>query len=382
MHHHFVRVHGTVIMQRKLNLYIAPVAIHGDLDGFLHEYREITQHQPRRERQGSFLQQVFGCLASGLAFMHLQKVRHTDIKPKNILIHEVDHILTVLYTDFGSSLDFGRTDQGTTTGVAEGMTRKYCSPEVQQCGKRNTASDIFSLGCVLIEMAAALEPNSVEQAILKGHFHRTAPLLSSQGLFDMQFRKIFRAMTSANPQVMPSSLEIVHQIINSQVQPCLLCQRWSAVDAALSSLSTSPRPIDHSVPGSTSQDPVDSPSYTDTPPTLYSDPDVCNRSGGKPSHEFQHNISGASLLGEGEIRTSRHGEHVRTTNFDKVQSRRPCNETSQGNLLDDASYPPHLPRSGTFKKLTYRPYPHEDAATKDLHMADLAEAIDYIKESR
>ena len=58
------------------------------------------------------LQRAIGCLASGLAFMHEQTIRHKDIKPQNILIHGG----SVLYTDFGISLDFGQQGNSTTTG--------------------------------------------------------------------------------------------------------------------------------------------------------------------------------------------------------------------------------------------------------------------------
>ncbi|KAH7088170.1 kinase-like domain-containing protein, partial [Paraphoma chrysanthemicola] len=154
-HHHIVRVHATYIVKRELAIILDPVADGGDLASFLQDF-----HDSDEAKDGSWsyrrdiLRKSFGCLASGLAFMHRQTIRHKDIKPQNILIHRGD----VMYTDFGLSYDFGDTGQSTTTGIVQGMTKRYCAPEVADGASRNSKSDIFSLGCVYIEILAKLEP--------------------------------------------------------------------------------------------------------------------------------------------------------------------------------------------------------------------------------
>ncbi|KAF2760119.1 hypothetical protein EJ05DRAFT_483902 [Pseudovirgaria hyperparasitica] len=97
------------------------------------------------------LNKAFGCLASALAYLHEERIRHRDIKPSNILIKKGQ----VYFTDFGISLDWQDRTRSTTTGNF-GKSIPYCAPEVQNYEKRNSKSDVFSLGCVFVEILTAL----------------------------------------------------------------------------------------------------------------------------------------------------------------------------------------------------------------------------------
>jgi serine/threonine protein kinase len=99
----------------------------------------------------------FGCLASALAYLHNQNVRHKDIKLQNILVFRGD----VLFSDFGLSHDF-TDDVGSTTSGLTPASPRYCAPEVAAYEARNTSSDIWSLGCVFLEMICALNRISVD----------------------------------------------------------------------------------------------------------------------------------------------------------------------------------------------------------------------------
>ncbi|KAF2872134.1 kinase-like domain-containing protein [Massariosphaeria phaeospora] len=104
-HHHIIQIHATYIAQRELAFILRPVADGGDLAAFLQDYRDghssdTDARIPERNIKSRTLVKAFGCLASGLAFMHKQTVRHKDIKPQNILVHGDN----VMYTDFGISL--------------------------------------------------------------------------------------------------------------------------------------------------------------------------------------------------------------------------------------------------------------------------------------
>ncbi|KAH7077631.1 kinase-like domain-containing protein [Paraphoma chrysanthemicola] len=176
-HHHIVRVHATYIVKRELAIILDPVADGGDLASFLQDFRDAGIGAASWSFQCHILWKSFGCLASGLAFMHRQTIRHKDIKPQNILIHRGD----VMYTDFGLSYDFGDTGQSTTTGIVQGMTKRYCAPEVARGASRNSKSDIFSLGCVYIEILEALEPGSFSEGILSGPFYETLDTCATDG---------------------------------------------------------------------------------------------------------------------------------------------------------------------------------------------------------
>lgn len=182
-HHHIVRVHATYIIKRELAIILDPVADGGDLASFLQDFRDTDASAESWSSQFDILWKSFGCLASGLAFMHQQTIRHKDIKPQNILIHRGD----VMYTDFGLSHDFGDTGQSTTTGIVQGMTKRYCAPEVANGASRNSKSDIFSLGCVYVEILEALEPGSFDEEILSGPFYETWCARATDGKLPQYF---------------------------------------------------------------------------------------------------------------------------------------------------------------------------------------------------
>ncbi|KAF1842013.1 kinase-like protein [Cucurbitaria berberidis CBS 394.84] len=211
-HHHIIRVHATYIMKRELAIILEPAADGGDLASFLQDYRDSGYSLSSDEwgeplEQNRILRKAYGCLTSGLAFMHRQTIRHKDIKPQNILIHQEKFI----YTDFGLSYDYGDIGQSTTTGFPQGLTKRYCAPEVADWGSRNSKSDIFSLGCVLIEINAALEPEYGNDRLLDGNFHETLRARSEEDLFTYEWGwdvrlDMIRSMVQIDPIRRPSAM--------------------------------------------------------------------------------------------------------------------------------------------------------------------------------
>ncbi|KAL8716278.1 MAG: hypothetical protein Q9220_000183 [cf. Caloplaca sp. 1 TL-2023] len=100
------------------------------------------------------LRGYFVCLSQALRYIHESDVRHKDIKPENILI---DASGSVVLTDFGISRRFPKNTPHVTHDKWE-MTRKYASPEIMRGKKqpRDDPSDVFSLGCVFLEMASLI----------------------------------------------------------------------------------------------------------------------------------------------------------------------------------------------------------------------------------
>jgi serine/threonine protein kinase len=98
------------------------------------------------------LERAFGCLSNALAFMHAQRIRHKDIKPQNVLVHQGN----VIFTDFGYSLDSSCYSNSVTEGRPSFLTRRYSAPEVIEHDRRDSRSDVWSLGCVFLELFSAL----------------------------------------------------------------------------------------------------------------------------------------------------------------------------------------------------------------------------------
>lgn len=121
-----------------------------------HDLRTFYQFVPPEKTP--LLRTFFGCLAGALDYLHEAKIRHRDIKPQNILVKGAH----VYLTDFGISLDWENLSRSTTTENTA-KTPIYCAPEVARCEKRNTSADIWSLGCVFVEMLTLVKRRTVEE---------------------------------------------------------------------------------------------------------------------------------------------------------------------------------------------------------------------------
>ncbi|KAK3350028.1 kinase-like domain-containing protein [Lasiosphaeria hispida] len=115
-----------------------------------------------------YMHTYFGCLAQAVAYLHKSnvRIRHKDIKPENVVI---DHFGLPVLTDFGLSKHFetGHHSDGPTA-----KTLKYADPEAMHETTRDERSDIFSLGCVYLEMATVLLgrlPRFAEDQLGRGH---------------------------------------------------------------------------------------------------------------------------------------------------------------------------------------------------------------------
>ena len=106
------------------------------------------------DKQIEMLRRYFVCLSQALSYLHSSGVRHKDIKPENILIDESG---SVILTDFGISRRFPKHTPHATNNEWK-FTRKYASPEIMKDRStlRDDPSDVFSLGCVFLEMATLL----------------------------------------------------------------------------------------------------------------------------------------------------------------------------------------------------------------------------------
>nr|BFE82586.1 serine/threonine-protein kinase [Planobispora longispora] len=94
-------------------------------------------------------------IASVLEAAHEQKILHRDLKPSNLILRR-DGSISVL--DFGLAfMHEPEMTKVTRTGQQLG-TAAYMSPEQVECDPATERSDIYSLGCVLYELATGRPP--------------------------------------------------------------------------------------------------------------------------------------------------------------------------------------------------------------------------------
>ncbi|WPO88408.1 protein kinase [Herbiconiux sp. KACC 21604] len=148
-------------------------------------------------------------LAEALHVVHQSGIVHRDIKPSNVLLrpsHLPGEEYRAKLADFGIALlvDATRlTAPGTLIGTAA-----YLSPEQVRGAAATPASDVYSLGLVLLEALTG------ERAFPQTATHETALARLSRdpvvpGSLGYGWKSLLSAMTAREPSARPSALDVV-----------------------------------------------------------------------------------------------------------------------------------------------------------------------------
>ena len=156
-------------------------------------------------------------VADALAYVHALGIVHRDIKPANILLVQVrpGEPLRPKLTDFGIARLIDGT-RLTATGTMVG-TAAYLSPEQARGADTGPASDIYSLGLVLLEcIKGAVEyPGSpVESAVARMHRPPAIP-----DRVPAEWAQLIRAMTALDPLDRPAAADLELALRQALVSP-------------------------------------------------------------------------------------------------------------------------------------------------------------------
>src|SRR5262249_24680235 len=142
---HVVTIHQ--VGQHNENCFIAMELLEGKP---LSQLLETEGQLPVRETL-----RIAGQVAQALAAVHARGFVHRDVKPDNVWIEAGSRRAKLL--DFGLVRPEKDNVQLTNAGIIMG-TPAYMSPEQARADAVDERSDLFSLGCVLYEMATGHRP--------------------------------------------------------------------------------------------------------------------------------------------------------------------------------------------------------------------------------
>lgn len=175
--------------QQDSYLYIVmELADQGDLQKKISELQEKNEKFPIETIWKFFFQ-----ILSGLKSLHDQNFIHRDVKPANIFITNEGN---VKLADFNVGKENARNLVKTRIG-----TPLIMSPEVLQGKEYSNKTDIWSLGCVIIEIATMKRPYEAEHEVALLYklkkFKVSIPV-------DKELEKIVKKMMRRNPDKRPN----------------------------------------------------------------------------------------------------------------------------------------------------------------------------------
>ncbi|HEY8319695.1 MAG TPA: serine/threonine-protein kinase [Amnibacterium sp.] len=154
------------------------------------------------------VREIAADVADALAALHGRRLVHRDVKPGNILVVDRPGPVAAKLTDFGivAALDGTRL---TATDAILG-TAAYLSPEQVRGDGVGTASDVYSLGLVLLEALTgtrAFPGGLAESAVARLNRPPRLPADASPAL-----ASLLAAMTALDPAQRPAAAEVATRL--------------------------------------------------------------------------------------------------------------------------------------------------------------------------
>ncbi|KAI1802550.1 kinase-like protein [Daldinia bambusicola] len=158
-HHHVVKIFEIhYVKKEKIFGFLMQTVANQNLGEFFEEMEKEKDMNKLGEHYKVMCQWPI-CLFHALDYLHESKIRHKDIKPSNILIKDK----CIYLTDFGISKDFSEVATSITDSLNPAGTERYKAPENYIDEPRGRATDVWALGCTVLEICTVASGNTVKE---------------------------------------------------------------------------------------------------------------------------------------------------------------------------------------------------------------------------
>ena len=143
-------------------------------------------------------------MSLALSYLHSKKILHRDLKPANIFLSEGKRVIKL--GDFGVTKVLSNTLPMAKTKIG---TPYYMAPELLLGDAYNYKADVWSLGCVLYELAALAVPFQAQKMtqLQKRIVSEQPPPLSSR--YSVPFEILTLKMLTKEPAARPGTKDLL-----------------------------------------------------------------------------------------------------------------------------------------------------------------------------
>ena len=205
----FIGYYQTNFENDPVPTIIVELAANGSLRDIIEA--ELSGLSPKDWDDTKKLINIYG-IASGMAYLHANKVIHRDLKPDNIL---VDSYLHPKISDFGLSklTDFLSVSMNFQSQKGLKGTPIYMAPEIYANEEYSTASDVYAFAFIVYEIMTGQEPfknHSIMQIMNKVTKEGARPQIGDD--LPDAYRELIETCWAQEPNERPSFDTIVESL--------------------------------------------------------------------------------------------------------------------------------------------------------------------------
>jgi hypothetical protein len=153
-------------------------------------------------------------IARGLSVAHAGGVIHRDLKPANVLIARASEGEIAKIADFGMAraTSFAGVDRESMTVLG---TPDYMAPETLDPLAVDPRTDLYALGCIMVEMATGRPPFSAATPFAVLDAHRKQPPPSLPERYGASLRELVAALLAKQPSDRPHAASAVVDVLDA-----------------------------------------------------------------------------------------------------------------------------------------------------------------------